>query len=50
MNFKLGVVRELEIQVSIIHGPQKASGALERGAGELQQRLELGVLFNGEHR
>ena len=50
MNFKLGVARELEIQVSIVHGPQEASGALERSARELQQLLELGVLFNGERR
>ena len=50
MNFKLGVARELGIQVSIVHGPQKASGALERGAGEVQQLLELGVLFNDERR
>ena len=50
MNFKLGVAGEFGIQVSIVHGPHEASGALERGAGELQQRLELGVLFNGERR
>ena len=50
MNFKLGVARELGIQVRIVHGPHEASGALESGAGELQQRLELGELFNGERR